>query len=439
MVGTQQVTSQKIGGLGGSPSIGECLHEPVLFRQKSEELTRSSRQMSSDESQKTVRALADGVEVLGRSPLGKYHEICVKPNGWSLAKQAKTSKQNPEKQEELRAERYALQSIAIKAIPKERVAICLRRKIKRNEEVSVWKHEATQKCFYGGLAVCGSVWTCPVCASRISEKRRKELKQTLALHKKAGGHVAMLTLTFSHKKDDVLKDSLKKFAKALKTFRSGGRYQKVRKKLGLIGTIRTFEITYGDNGFHPHPHLLLLFMNEVDLKEIEKELFVLWERACQANDLVTKEGYGLTLQDGEKASEYVSKWGLEEEMTKSHSKKGKQGGLTPFDFLRKYQETEDKKYLKLFEEYAFATKGKSQLQWSKGLKAMFGIGEKSDEELATEKTETAELIGTVEDEVWKWILRSEKRGQFLRLVEQHCDIELAFDILLEDYQDGDDG
>ena len=32
--------------------------------------------------------------------------------------------------------------------------------------------------------------------------------------------------------------------------------------------------------------------------------------------------------------QYVSKWGLEEEVTKGHLKKGLNGSLTPFDLLR---------------------------------------------------------------------------------------------------------
>ncbi len=37
---------------------------------------------------------------------------------------------------------------------------------------------------------------------------------------------------------------------------------------------------------------------------------------------------------GAYADKYVSKWGLEQEMTKGHIKKGREGGLTPFDLLK---------------------------------------------------------------------------------------------------------
>ncbi|UED78116.1 protein rep [Brevibacillus sp. DP1.3A] len=418
MESTQQVTSQKIGGLGVSPSIGECLHDPVPYRQESGELTGSSRLPLFDQGKKTVRAFAEGVEVLGRSPLGKDYEFAVTPD------------KNYDK--------FVLQSVAKKALPGERVAICFRNRRCKNSEVEVWKHRSSEKAFYGNLAVCGSVWQCPVCAAKISELRKKELRCAVDGHLKTG-KLAMLTLTFSHQKKDRLKETLAKFSEAVDRFRSGKRYARIMKKIGLIGTIRSFEITYGTNGWHPHIHILMFFTHEIDMEEVEDELMELWLLALSSTGLSANRKYGLTLQDAEKASDYVSKWGVEHEMTKSHSKKGKQGGMTPFDFLREFLSTGNKAMLGLFQEYAEAVKRKRQLSWSKGLKKMFLLEEKTDEQLANEKTEEAELIGIIEDEVWKWIVRTEKRRQFLSLVEKHGDVELAFDILLEDYPDGDDG
>lgn len=280
------------------------------------------------------------------------------------------------------------------------------------------------------------LWQCPVCAAKISERRKKELRCAVDVHL-GTGKLAMITLTFSHQKNDRLKETMAKFSKAVDRFRSGKRYARIMKKIGLLGTIRSFEITYGENGWHPHIHILVFYSNEIDLDEGEDELMDLWAIGLSSTGLSANRKYGLTLQDASKAADYVSKWGIEHEMTKSHSKKGKKGGMTPFDFLRQYLATGDESMLDKFR--AEAVKKRRQLIWSKGLKQMFLLEEKTDEQLANEKTEEAELIGTIEDEVWKWIVRVEKRGQFLCLVEKHGDIELAFDILLKDYQDRDDG
>ncbi|MFY0026513.1 rolling circle replication protein, Rep63 protein, partial [Acinetobacter baumannii] len=82
---------------------------------------------------------------------------------------------------------------------------------------------------------------------------------------------------------------------------------------------------------------------------------------------------GLDLRDGTYADQYVSKWGIESELTKGHVKKGRNGGFTPFDLLQlsMYSETVFEKYCgKLFQEFAIAMKGARQLVWSRGLKAL---------------------------------------------------------------------
>ena len=60
-----------------------------------------------------------------------------------------------------------------------------------------------------------------------------------------------------------------------------------------------------------------------------------WAFYCEKAGLGTPSyAHGIKLDDGTKASDYVTKWGLEDEMTKGHTKKAKAGGETPFDLLR---------------------------------------------------------------------------------------------------------
>lgn len=321
----------------------------------------------------------------------------------------------------VRAERYACQSAARKALPSERVSKCLRMTHTKSE-VEVWKHLKTEKAFYAGLMVCGSVWNCPICASKISERRRIELKTAYDKHLSEGGQVALLTLTFSHKKTDRLKDTLYLFNQATQKFFRGKRFDRIREKIGLIGRIRVFEITYGINGFHPHTHTALFYKKDMDLKLLEKEMYDLWEKACQKVGLTTKEKYGLNIENGEQANEYLSKhgtWSLDQEMTKSHIKKAKNESMTPFDFLRQYLNTDNERYLGLFKEYAEAMKGKRQLQWSPGLKKQFVIDDKTDEQIATEKIEQADLLGYLTADQWKQILKQDTRAKFLDMVEQY--------------------
>ena len=113
------------------------------------------------------------------------------------------------------------------------------------------------KAFYTGLQICASVWACPVCAAKISERRRAELVAALAVARSMGMQVYLLTLTVPHGLGDDLKALLEQIHKAYSKTSSGRAGQNIRKLLGLRGTVRALETTYGVNGFHPHLHILL--------------------------------------------------------------------------------------------------------------------------------------------------------------------------------------
>lgn len=320
----------------------------------------------------------------------------------------------------IRNERYAMQSVARLALPSEKVSMCLR--MVNGNQVGVHKHRKTNRTFYGGLLVCGRVWQCPVCAAKISEKRRKELELCFSQHKENGGFISMLTVTFGHHKTDKLKDMLDNFSKALTRFMGCRGFTNIRDEIGLIGRVRVLEVTHGINGFHPHSHIALFHTNEIDPDELKEKMYELWERACNAFGLSTSYEYGLDLQDGSEAERYMSKhgtWSLEQELSKAHIKKAKNGSLSPFDFLRMYLQTEDEKYIILFREYAKYFKGKRQMHFSRGLKSMFDLEEKTDEELAKEKLEEADLLGLLSLEEWKYVLKYDLRVTLLENVESY--------------------
>lgn len=326
--------------------------------------------------------------------------------------------------------RYQMQSAAKHLLPHNRVGLCLRHQIERYGNVSLFKHRSTQKAFYGGLMVCGSVWVCPVCAAKISERRRSELKAAFDTHLQQGGYCTMVTLTFSHSARDKLDELLVALGKAVNNFRSGKRYNNFRKEVGLIGSIRAFEITYGQNGWHPHIHLLLMHSKEIepwDREEVRDRLYDMWRGACAKNGLDTSYEHGLKIDDAAEASQYIGKWGdimdkpwgTDSEMTKANIKKGRAGSMTPFDFLRAVIEDGDLQYEDKFREYSIATKGKQQLVWSPGLKAKYLIEEKSDEDVAKEKVEEADLLGLLDWRDWRYVVKNNLRVQLLQAVEQY--------------------
>ena len=134
--------------------------------------------------------------------------------------------------------------------------------------------------------------------------------------------VYLLTLTFSHTKDQPLKVLLEGLRKAMKRFYETTKVQAIFKKLAVQYKIKGLEVTYGQNGWHPHHHVLLL-VNHHDLrfKDYIRELTELWIKACVKSGLnAPSMQHGLDLRNGYYAEQYVSKWGIEDEVTKGHTK-----------------------------------------------------------------------------------------------------------------------
>jgi hypothetical protein len=115
------------------------------------------------------------------------------------------------------------------------------------------------------------------------------------------------------------------------------------------------------------------------------------------------------VKPGNHAANYVTKWGLENELAGEY-KKAKNGNFTPFDLLREYEQGEGWAGAK-YQEFAVAFKGVSQLRWGKGLKDTLGVNVASDEELAeSEVSEHSVKIAFLTWEQYTCILTRGKRG-----------------------------
>jgi hypothetical protein len=329
-----------------------------------------------------------------------------------------------------KVQRFILQSVARTLFDNKtsRLNKCLRLRA-AHQDVQVWKSIEHKTTHYKGLQTCGSVWMCPVCSAKIAERRRLEIIQAMEAHRQVGGCVNMLTLTAPHQVKDNLVDLLAKQAKALNLFWSDRVVKEILVEMGTIGQIRALEPTHGrlspqNNGWHPHYHILMFQGIGVDLARFDQaqmtdwqvRLYLRWAARCVAAGLGEPSyAHGLKLDNGDHAAKYVSKWGLEDEMTKGHTKKALHGE-TPFDLLRALlADPDDKQAAALFIEYAKAFKGKRQLHWSKGLKKRYQVTEKTDEALAAETEDKARLLGMLTIEQWRDVLAVEGRGAVLQV------------------------
>ena len=341
----------------------------------------------------------------------------------------------PETRMNTRVVRFALQSVSRNILPTSRTAKCLRIRA-YNSEIQVWKHHEHGTAAYAGLQTCGSVWACPVCAAKIAERRRVELQTALALHRAGvgiagggAGAVLLLTLTTPHQKTDKLSELLEMQAKAMHRFWRDMTVRGIFKEMGTVGHVKATEVTHGrrspqNNGWHPHYHCLIFCGSGVDLtrfddaqrKDWAVRLYLRWAACCVRSGLGEPSfAHGLKLDNGTEAANYAAKWGLEDEMTKGHTKKATHGE-TPFDFLRAYlADGSDKQAAALFKEFAETFKGKRQLSWSKGLKSRFAVEEVSDEELSTRVEEEAVLLGQINVDQWRDVLKVDARATVLEI------------------------
>ena len=270
---------------------------------------------------------------------------------------------------------------------------------------------------FGGLMHCGSVWVCPECASMITEYRRNELKTACQNALDQGLNISMLTLTVPHYYKDRLEDVLDGISSALRKLKDRRAFKRLAHEIGLAGNIRTLEVTYGENGWHPHFHILLFTKSEFsdqELYSLQENLLLQWQSACVSSGLPLPNNHGLDLVNGAWAAAYVTKWGIEEEMTKGHLKQGiKDGHVSPFGLLDLYHDG-DKNAGRRFQEYAKAFKGKRQLVWSKGLRELLKVGEqKPDEEIITEMEKASVEVMKISYDDYLQILKYEKRAEFL--------------------------
>ncbi len=326
--------------------------------------------------------------------------------------------------------RYKLQEAAVKLVPHERVARCFRYLRAGESQVEVLHAACEGRAFYGKLEVCGSVWLCPVCSARVAEARRKELDEGVRACEAGGGSVLHLTLTVQHSRQDDLALLLYRFARAwdgLNTHRafkdkkaSGKRRATVgiMGRYGIMGFVRAQEVTHGQNGWHPHYHLLLFLSRPLTaprLASLEAELRVLWASSA-AKEKLSMNDHGLTLRRGAGAAAgYVAKWGLGAELAKSHVKTGRLGSVTPWDLLRAYAGGDVRSGF-LWREYAAAFKGKRQLFWSHNMRALLGLEEEvSDAVAAAALPRAAVHLGWITLADWFLVLRHGKRGDLLDL------------------------
>lgn len=309
-----------------------------------------------------------------------------------------------------------------------RICACHAHPIKGVGKVEVWaKLNALLPGHFVGLQTCALSWLCAVCAPKIAERRAAEIESAMTVCLAKGGQVLMPTFTIPHGRQDPLTNTLDLIKKSRRWMGRSRQFRNLIAEFKVLGMIFATEITHGEaNGWHPHFHELWFFEKAgVDVQDLENRLYALWLLACSKHGLgEPSRRHGVVVQDGSKAAQYVSKmgnskdWKLSDEITKSSVKGGRKGSRSSWELLDCYMDSEatpqhQKRAGSLFREYAEATKGRSQLSWSPGLKKLFAVSEMTDEELCAKLEEEAVLVATITLSDWKIIRKNRLQAHVL--------------------------
>lgn len=357
-----------------------------------------------------------------------------------------------------RSERFDLQRHAAALTPDMRVARCLW--TASGSFVELLKRAEGAR--FTGLQTCGSVWMCPCCSARISEVRRQELRvlEEWAGSPKRGLRLIMMTLTARHR-NRRLADMVDRMGRAKARMQNRKPWKNLRLDRTLFGSVSVREATHGgDNGWHPHYHVLCLVRADSDEEAIQllEPVRRVWVECLRKEGLSGTLERAFDLQSGDAVSAYISKhgrnqedvkdaaaarpaWGMAEEMTLSRTKKGRKGGRSPWQILRDAA-AGDEASATLWQEYARVMHGKRQQVWSNNLKAECGLLDVEDEEIAEGEEFTEEQddrIGQWPRPIWNRIRH--KRAELLDAAETGGPDAVAVlvdRILIGDPEDDDD-
>lgn len=298
-----------------------------------------------------------------------------------------------------RVERYELQAVARSLLPAERIRVCM--VCAGPTGARVVYSPQRQSAHLAGVMVCGSPWICPVCATRISERRRGEVAAAVAYVERSGRRMVLSTFTLSHAPTDSLVASLAALNGAYRRMHRRRDFAALRASYGLSESIKAVEVTWGaDSGFHPHLHVLQAVSPGVEVAALRRDLAGAWLPSLRSAGFRASVAHGVDVTAAwDEVAEYVSKlgrkWGAPEELTKANSKRGRAGRFTPADLLRSVRDSGDQVHAARFVEYAGAMKGTRQLRWSPGFKKRVGILDRSDEDLAA---------NWLDDDRWTYVL-----------------------------------
>lgn len=375
-----------------------------------------------------------------------------------------------------RRARFAAQRVMWRESSLKGVRKCGRRVIKGATGVQLRVSDGAngRHAGFAGLQTCGSVWGCAVCSARILGGRQGEISTAVTNWRAGGGKIAMATFTMKHRKGQSLATLWDALGDGWHAVTSGGAYSAEKVGYGVATTrvvksgkrrgetvdcdvlpwVRVVEVTEGAQGWHVHVHMIA-FLPRATTRVQLGELYDGWWKRWDSG--LTSAGVDGSLrvnradfyddEASEALGDYVTKntysaadrLGLE--VARGDLKDGRWNNRSAMQLLRDVVlQPEGRDVIAdvaLWHEFEQASKGRKQMTWGVGSRALLGLVdvELTDEELA------AQEVGTVADSVielpllsWREISDvAGRRAEVLETAERPGDSITAVGVLLDSW------
>lgn len=317
---------------------------------------------------------------------------------------------------------YGLLDGVTEMLPRERVADCSKHPVPGRQGMEVRYNPVTGRASYGGLAVCGDIWRCPVCSGRELAKRRAVLRAAGARAEARGWGVVLVTVTLQHAPGDDLGGLTDTLTEGWRKVAAGKAWGVARERWGILEVVTALEVRLGAMGWHPHKHALLILdhrPSEAELAELEAWLSERFSRYIAAAGGYSSPTWGVQVSGHGGVEAYLAKWTGAEELTVAAVKRGT--SVTPWALVAAAMEG-DRRARAFWLEYAAAMPGRRQMTGLKGFCDLVGLTAEDVEAVEAgadgegEGEGSAPLLSLTRRQ-WAAVVKARKRAELLAVAE----------------------
>jgi hypothetical protein len=178
--------------------------------------------------------------------------------------------------------------------------------------------------------------------------------------------------------------------------------KQIKRGLGVVGYVRAWETTHGNNGWHAHYHVAVFLEERPDARRVrvlERLIYRAWADALErVGAYRPSQAHGVRVDapaagDAGQIAQYLmknqdGKWGAAQEMVRADVKAGRRGHRMPLEIARGAV-AGDLDDVDLWREYEETATGIRALYWSNGLRkrlaALVELDDRQDAQVAADE------------------------------------------------------